>query len=154
GWDLLRVHRGYLLELIVGGESPMSGGSVRSGFSSSSIDCPSAEEPRTLPRRRDCSFEIHLCAKTLEIAVNDGDCQFLACKPIGQRAVTRLELPVNLDLVPALRMPDVGNAEVVLFGPEEWDGVEPLTPAENVARGRLSLTFGHDEVLDADALIR
>src|SRR6185437_14037804 len=27
---------------------------------------PSAEEPRTLLRRRDCSFEIHLRAKTLE----------------------------------------------------------------------------------------
>src|SRR6185437_13869581 len=62
------------------------------------------------PRSRDCSFEIHLRAKTLEIAVNDGDCQSLARPPVGQRAVSRLELAVALDLVPPLRVPAPARA--------------------------------------------
>jgi hypothetical protein len=36
-------------------------------------------------------------------------------------------------------VPDIDNAEVVLFGPEERGSVEPLEPAENIARGETAV---------------
>jgi hypothetical protein len=48
-------------------------------------------------------------------------------------------------------MPDIGE-QIVLLGPEEWNLVKPLAGAEHVARRRLTLTFGNNPMLDADAL--
>src|SRR6185437_6442068 len=114
----------------------------------------SRKKPCTFFRCRDCPLEVDLRAKAFEIAVNDGNGQLFAAAPIRYRAVSRLEPPVDLDFVPALRVPDIGDAEIVLFRPEEWDGVEPFAPAKNVARGGLPLTFGHYEMFDADWLAR
>jgi len=47
---------------------------------------------------------------------------------------------------------DIGDAEIVLLGPEEWDGVKTYAPTQNVACGGLSLALSDYEMLDADAL--
>ena len=49
-------------------------------------------------------------------------------------------------------MSDIGDAEIVLLGPEEWDGVKTYAPTQNVACGGLSLALSDYEMLDADAL--
>ena len=58
--------------------------------------------------------------------------------------------PADLGFVPVLGVSDIGEAEVVLFGPEERDRVKPFTVAKNVACRRLSLALGHNKVFDAD----
>ena len=99
----------------------------------------------------DCSLELDLGAKAFEIAVDESDGQFFACTPIGYRAVSRLELPVDLGFVPSFGVPDIGDAEVVLLSPEERDGVKSFPAAKDVARGGLPLALGHDKMFDADS---
>jgi hypothetical protein len=49
-------------------------------------------------------------------------------------------------------MPHIGEAEIILLGPEEWNGVKSFALAQDVARSSLTLAFGNDKVLDPDAL--
>src|SRR4051812_31030726 len=51
-------------------------------------------------------------------------------------------------------MSDVLDGEVVMPAPEERYGIERFAPAEHVPRRHLTLTLGHDPVLDADVLAR
>jgi hypothetical protein len=108
-------------------------------------------------RRHDCPFvrgdhpfELNFRAQALQIAMNDGDRQFPAFPSIGYRAVSCIELPVDLSLVPIFGVPDIGEAEIVLLGPEERHGVEALPPTKDVARRGLTLALGNHPVLDAD----
>src|SRR6185437_504413 len=114
----------------------------------------SRKKPCAFFRCGDCSLEVDLRAKAFEIAVNDGDGQFFACAPIRYHAVSRHKSPVDLGFVPALRVSDIGDAEIVLFGPKERDDVEPFALTKNIARGGLPLALGDDEMLDADWLAR
>src|SRR6185295_19963350 len=90
-------------------------------------------------------LELDFRAQALEIAVNDSHGQLLATAAIRDRAVSRLsvELSVDLGSIPALGVTYISEAEIVLFGPEERHGVEPLAPTEHVACGSLPLAFGH-----------
>ena len=72
------------------------------------------------------------------------DRELLASEPIRYGAVSTLQRPRDLGFVPVLGVSDIGEAEVVLFGPEERDVIEAFTPAENVARRRLALALGDD----------
>src|SRR5262245_41848092 len=51
-------------------------------------------------------------------------------------------------------MTDVSDNDVVMLAPEERNGVITLATAKDVARGNLTLTLGHHEMLDPDALAR
>jgi hypothetical protein len=95
------------------------------------------------------SLELDLGAKAVEIPVNDSDGQFYAGTQIRYRAVSRIELPVDLGFIPSFGVPDISDAKIVLLGPEERDGVKYFPAAKNVACRGLSLTLGHDKVLDA-----
>ena len=46
---------------------------------------------------------------------------------------------------------DIGEPEIILLGPEEWDGVKPFAVAKNVTCRRLSLALGHNKMFDADS---
>ena len=46
---------------------------------------------------------------------------------------------------------DIGEPEVILFGPEEWDRVKPFAVTKNIACRRLSLALGHNKMFDADS---
>ena len=80
------------------------------------------------------------------------DRQLLSSTPVTDRTVSLIQRSVDVDFVPPLRMPHVGEAEVVLLGPEKWNGVKSFALAYDVARSGLPLTFGDDKVLDPDAL--
>src|ERR1035437_5370665 len=101
-------------------------------------------------------LESELGLQTLPIAVHHGHGKCHVAAAIGDRAVSRhlVELPVEFGRIPLLGMPHIRQAEIVLVGPEEGDGVEPLARAEDIARGGLPLTLGHHPVLHADALAR
>ena len=79
------------------------------------------------------------------------DRELQVSEPIRYGAVSTLQRPRDLGFVPVLGVSDIGEAKVVLFGPEERDRVKPFTVAKNVARRRLSLALGHNKVFDADS---
>src|SRR5205085_9977067 len=115
---------------------------------------PRAERD-ALPRRgRDGLLEREFGPQARLIARDGGDSELLAVAQIADRAVAGVQAAVDRDVGPARRVAHVRDREVVLLGPEERYGVEALGPAEQVARGRLALAFGHHPVLDADALAR
>src|SRR4029079_1594795 len=60
----------------------------------------------------------------------------------------------DLDAIPAFRVPDVADGDVVVLAPEERHGVKRLAIAENVAGCRLPLALGHDPMLHANAALR
>ena len=102
--------------------------------------------------RRDFALEFDFGAKTFEVAMDHCHRELAAIAQIGDGTVAGLDRAVDHDLVPFLRMTDIGNSEVVLLGPEEGDRIERFTAAEHVARGCLALALGNDEMLDADRL--
>ena len=77
---------------------------------------------------------------------------FSASEPIGYGAVSTFQRPRDLGFVPVFGVSDIGEAEVVLFGPEEWDVIEAFAPAEDVVRRCLALALGDDPMFDANSL--
>src|SRR4029453_19630935 len=59
---------------------------------------------------------------------------------------------IDLHTVPAFGVTDVVDRDVVVLAPEERHGVKRLTPAQHVARGRLTLTLGHHPGFNANPL--
>src|SRR5664280_1615892 len=100
----------------------------------------------------DFPLEFDFSAKTLDIPVNHGDCQFSAAASISDRAIACVKLPVYFDVIPVLGVTHISDAKVVLAGPEEWNGIETFPPPQHVARGSLPLTLGDNPVFDADTL--
>ena len=90
--------------------------------------------------------------QSFEVATDHRDGQRPAGTLERDSAVARGELPVDSGCVEGFRMPHIGEAEIVLLGPEERDRIEALPPTEDVAGRRLSLALGHHPVFDADAL--
>src|SRR6202047_5021777 len=112
-------------------------------------------QENVVPRRlflsgRDRAFERYLGFKAGKIPADRRDRQFFAAAAIADRAVARLETALDFRLVPAFGMPHVGNLQIVLFGPEEGDGVESFTCPEDIPRGRLALPLGDDKMFDAN----
>ena len=102
-------------------------------------------------------LELDFRAQSFEIAVNDSHGQLLATAAIGDRAASHASLQVTIDLglVPTLRVTDISEAEVILFGPEERHGAKSLSAPEYVARSGSSLTLGHHPLFppfDANAI--
>ena len=77
---------------------------------------------------------------------------FSVSEPIRYGAVSTLQRPSNFGLVPVFGVPDIAEAEVVLFGPEEWDVIEGFMPTEDVVRRSLALALGDDPMFDANSL--
>jgi hypothetical protein len=65
-----------------------------------------------------------------------------------------VELSFEHGLVPPFGVSDVRQAEIILLGPKEWHGLEPLSSPKHVASGGLSLTLGDYPMLHPDALAR
>ena len=80
------------------------------------------------------------------------DRELLGSQPIRDGAVSTLQRPRDLGFVPVFGVSDIGEAEVVLFRPEEWNVIEGFTPAEDVVRRRLALALGDDPMLHANSL--
>src|SRR4030081_905996 len=99
---------------------------------------------------RDRAFERYLGFKASKIPADCCNRQFLLAAAIANRAVARLETSVDFRLVPAFGMPHVGNRQIVLFGPEEGDGLKPFACPEDIARGRLALPLGDDKMFDSN----
>ena len=88
--------------------------------------------------------------KALAIAADRCHRQCLAAAKIADRTVPRVETAINVCLIPSFGMSHIGNRKIILFGPEEGDGVEPFMGAENIARGGLPLPLGDHEMFDAN----
>ena len=84
--------------------------------------------------------------------MDHSDRELLASEPIRYGAVSTLQRASDLGFVPMFGVPDIGEAEVVLFGPEERNAIEGFSPAEDVVRRCLALALGDDPVLDANSL--
>src|SRR5580704_13391839 len=90
----------------------------------------------------DGAFERYLGFEAGKIPADCRDRQLLAAAAIAYRAVARVETALDFRRVPAFGKPHVGNLQIVLFGPEEGDGVESFPCPEDIARGRLALPLG------------
>ena len=99
----------------------------------------------------DSSLEFELGAKAFEIPANRRDRQLPAASSIGDRAVSRLQLPVDVGFIPLFGVPNIRDRKIVLLGPEEWNGAKYFPAAKNVASSGLSLALGHDKMFDADS---
>ena len=88
-------------------------------------------EPASIWRASGCLLECDFSEQTLQIAVNDRNGQRLIIAAIADRAVLRdsVQLPVDVGIVPMLGVTDIREAEIVLLGPEKWNGVKPLLPS-------------------------
>src|ERR1700732_735958 len=111
---------------------------------------PAAVPHRLFLSGSDGAFERYLGFKAGKILADRRDRQFLAAAAITYRAVACLETALDFRLVPSFGMPYVGNRNIILFGPEEGDGVESFTRPEDIARGRLALPFGDDKMFDSN----
>lgn len=78
--------------------------------------------------------------------------QLAAVAPVGDRTVPQLKVAIGLDLISSGAVPDIGNAEVILLGPEKWNRIKSLSAAHVILRIRFSLAFGNDEIFDPDSL--
>src|SRR5665213_3784452 len=84
--------------------------------------------------------------------MDHGNRELPASAPIGYGAVSTFQRSRDLGLVPMFGVPDIAEAEIVLFGPEEWDVIEALAPAEDVVRRGLALALGDDPMFDSNPL--
>src|SRR5688572_13636657 len=100
----------------------------------------------------DCSLELDFRPKSLEIPVNQRDRQFSAALPIRDRAVSRVKLPIDFGFIPSLGVSNVSEAEIVLLGPEERNGVETFPSTQHLARRRLRLPLRNNPVFDPNSL--
>ncbi|MGH6846390.1 MAG: hypothetical protein ACREC0_02800 [Methylocella sp.] len=69
---------------------------------------------------------------------------------VAYRAVARVETALDFRLVPSFGVPYVGYRNIILFGPEEGDGVESFTRPEDIARRRLALPLRDNKMLDSN----
>ena len=84
--------------------------------------------------------------------MDHGDRELLASEPIRYGAVSTFQRPLDLGFVPVFGVSDIGEAEVVLFGPEEWNVIEGFAPTEDVVRRCLTLALGDDPMFDTNSL--
>jgi hypothetical protein len=98
---------------------------------------------RAIPRYH--LFALDLRTKPFKVSMAHRDRELPVSEPIRYGAVSPLQWPLDLDFVPVFGVSDIGEPEVILLGPEEWDRVKPFAVAKNVACRRLSLTLGHNK---------
>ena len=85
------------------------------------------------------------------IAVDHRDRLLAAFAQIGDRTVAGLDRAVDHDLVPFLRMPDIGDSERSCCSVQKnGTASNGFAAADHVACGGLALALGDDEMLDAD----
>src|ERR1700730_18917393 len=101
-------------------------------------------------RSLDSSLHREFVFEALAVAPDGcrGECPSAALK--RELAVVLFDTTVQIQLVPLLGVTDVIERKVVLAGPKERHGIEPLAPAQDIPRRRLSLGLGSHPVLVAD----
>src|SRR6516162_7002137 len=70
----------------------------------------------------------------------------------AKSAIFFLNVAVDLDLIPTLRVADIVYWNIIMLAPKERDLGERLAFAEHVQRRGLPLPFGDNPVLDTDVL--
>src|SRR3984893_8885845 len=74
-------------------------------------------------------FELNFGGEAVAITPDRQHRQFAAALPISHRAVLRCKASVDLDAVPFRSVPDIGELQIVLLGPEERHRVEAFVGA-------------------------
>jgi hypothetical protein len=86
----------------------------------------------------DFPLEFDFSAKTLDIPVNHGDCQFSAATSISDRAIACVKLPVYFDVIPVLGVPHISCVFQRKLPPKP---VKFATPSERSDAGSLFLLY-------------
>jgi putative cardiolipin synthase len=94
-----------------------------------------------------------LGAQALPVAADRGHGRHAAAAPIGDRGIVCRQRSVDLDIIAARAVADIGDDHIEVCAPEKRHRIERLTPAENVPGHALPLAAGHDPVLYAEAFI-
>jgi len=102
-----------------------------------------------LPRR---ALQRQLCFEAFSIAGDGRNGSLRAALDKADGCIPAIQRAIDFHAVPAFGMTNVIDRHLVVLAPEERHGVEGLTPAQHVARGHLTLTLGHDPVLNANPL--
>src|SRR6266446_3464990 len=97
-------------------------------------------------------FHRRLLPEIIDVAEDRGHREHLAVATIAHEAVACFDVAVDVEIVPALGMPDIVDRHVVVLAPEERNLGKSLPLAENVARRRLTLPLGNDPMLDPQIL--
>ena len=89
-----------------------------------------------------------------EIAKDRGDRERASRATHAHKAVFAGDVAFDGEIVPLLGMADVVDWNVVVLAPEEGNRIERLAQTQHVEGRRLSLSFRHDPMLDANGLAR
>src|SRR4029078_7603465 len=72
------------------------------------------------------ALELHFGIQTLQVAMDHGHGELASVAQVGDGTILLFNRTVDLDLVPIFGVTDIGDSEVMLFGPEEGYGIESL----------------------------
>src|SRR6185437_16420870 len=76
--------------------------------------------------------------------------QRLAFALVGDHAIALVYRALQFDAIPARRVTDVRDRDVIVGAPEKRSGTKRFPRSEQVARSRLTLPLGNHPMLDTD----
>src|SRR5215472_10086523 len=97
-------------------------------------------------------FHRHFGFEALAATEDGGDGERAAGLAEAERGVVAGDVALDLDLVPPLGVADIVDGDIVVLAPEEGRRGEALPASQHVSRRGLSLTLGHDPMLNAQSL--
>src|SRR5262249_9328103 len=86
--------------------------------------------------------------EALAIAGDSRHCEYTASSPIAHAGIAEFETAIDLDGVPAFRVADIVDGDVVVLAPGERHVRERRKVTDDRAGDGLALPLGHDPVLD------
>src|SRR5258708_33064746 len=98
------------------------------------------------------SFHGGLSLQALEIARDGYDSESATAFLVRHGTIARIEVPIDLDRLPLLRVAHVIDGHIVVLTPEEWNSVKLFATAKNILGCYLPLAFSDHPVLDANSL--
>lgn len=106
------------------------------------------------PTRSNRLFKSSLILETVEIAPKGRSCPVNSIVEISEDGLSRANVALDANLVPAACAADVANRYAMLLCPEEWNRVKWLAVTEHVRRNHFSLALRNGPMLDPDWLAR
>jgi hypothetical protein len=99
----------------------------------------------------DASTRLHLklALQALPIACSRRQSEQAIAALVGNTEVPGFEGAVEFGDIPLLRVTHIVDRKIIVLTPKERHCIKLLAKSENVPCSRLSLTLGHDPVLDA-----